>query len=176
MEWRKSLQAFEETPPTQNWLDIQESLDQDVPLIRKQLYDYAEEAPADALSNIFNTLDTPQKRSIFSISRSRAVAAASITVLGLLSVFYLINAPKTNPKIEASVIQSQKTPSTTNLKIEQVKISPKIQSLLTSHSSQKDTLIQHWQKKIAHSPYVPTGNNFFDIAEMVHLIEENEKH
>lgn len=180
MEWRKALQDFEETPPSHCWTEIKESLEQDIPELRNQLYHYAEPAPEGTMQEIFAKLEKKERQNIFFFSRSRAVAAASVAVLLTLSILYIIGSPDKSPNVGAAVIQSKKNTQSnyivhTNQNGEQVNISPKLRFLISSSQNPNDSLVKKWQHKLAHSPYMPAGNNFFDIAEMVHLLEEKEK-
>lgn len=179
MEWRNKLQEFEETPPSQCWSAIQESLAQDVPALKDKLYDISEPVPAAMKQRIFTALNKEERQNVFSLTRSRAVAAASIGVLLALSVLYIISPTENKPQVGTSVINSISKNKTAHSFIiytdqhgEQIKISTKLKSLLNKNN--KDTTMQHWQHKMATSPYVPAGNNFFDIAEMAKILEENK--
>lgn len=182
MEWRKSLQELEENPPTHCWSEISNSLDQDIPAIKKSLYDYSETPPASAKEKIFNTLGNKKQATIIRLTRSKAVAAASISVLLGLTVLYIISSPENKPKVGAAVIQYGTNNTNgnnyipyTNPNGDQIKISPKLHSVLAPAEHSNDTLIQLWQKKLGKSTYIPAGNNFFDIAEMVKFLEEENR-
>lgn len=183
MEWRNALHDFEENPPSHCWSEIKESLDQDIPAIRKQLYEYSENPPLTVGQKILSQIEGRKKTNIFYLSRSKVMAAASLAVLLALSVLYIISSPENRPKVGAAVYQSGNKEENatrsyilfTNQKGEQINISPKLHSVLQPTVKRNDSLIQTWQKKLSNSAYVPTGNNFFDIAEMVHILEEDEK-
>lgn len=180
MEWRKALQDFEETPPSHCWTEIEASLRADLPKLRDLLYEYGEPVPVETRQIIFDKLEKQEKQNIFFFSRSRAVAAASVLVLLTLSILYIIGSPDKHPNVGASVIQSKKSSTKqyiihTNQNGDQVKVSPKLRFLVPALENANDSLIKKWHYKIAHSPYIPAGNNFFDIAEMVNLLEEKEK-
>lgn len=183
MEWKKALQNLEETPPTHCWSEIKESLIEDIPEIRSKLYDYTEAAPEEAQHIILSRIGNPKKGKLISLSRSRSVAAASIIVLMSLSVLYIISTPDIKPKVGTVVIQSTEKKETTagnyilhtNQNGEQIKVSSKLLPILPSGSKKNDSLIKNWQKKLGTSAYIPTGNNFFDIAEMIQFLEEEDK-
>lgn len=182
MEWRQALYHLEENPPSHCWKEVNDRLDQEIPELRNLLYTYSELAPEESKPIIFNRL-SKQKAAIFQIKRSKAVAVASIAVILSLTILYTISTPDNKPKVGTSVIQVMDTNQSkskqhnlyTNSIGYSIKLSPKLKTILTNHSVSNDSLVQKWQEKLITSPYIPSPNNFFDIAEMVKLLEENDK-
>jgi hypothetical protein len=60
------------------------------------------------------------------------------------------------------------TTSTGELK----RVSYKFEELIPEIRRQDGEIVQQWKNKLATSAFIPAGNNFFDIAEMIRLMEE----
>lgn len=177
MEWKQALQNLESNPPDYCWTKINDALNEDIPEFRRKLYSLSETAPEQSKTVIFNRLSN-KKTPVITINRSKAVAAACIAVMLSLTILYSISTPENKPKMGTSLIEaidSNHSIQFNNLNGYQKEISPKLKSIFTSHSKVNDSIVQHWQLQLANSPYIPSGSNFFDIAEIINLLKENEK-
>jgi hypothetical protein len=55
------------------------------------------------------------------------------------------------------------------------RISYKFEEMIPEIKKQNSELIRKWRAKLESSSFVPAGNNFFDIAEMVKILEEEKR-
>ena len=55
------------------------------------------------------------------------------------------------------------------------RVSYKFEEMLPEMKKQNSELIRKWKEKLAASSFVPAGNNFFDIAEMVQILQEEKR-
>lgn len=59
---------------------------------------------------------------------------------------------------------------------EQRRISYKLEKLLPAiRSHVRNDTVARWMSTLEHSSFIPSGNNFFDILEMVKLAEQNQR-
>ena len=184
MEWKNTLQDFEQTPPQHCWGEIREVLDQDLPLVRQKLADFAEDPPPHSKHSIFQQLgQSVQPRRIW-LSRSKSVAAASIALVLGLSVLYSIFSPVHPPQVSASVAGARKGDSMIRMQQaengyiwlyftneEPIRISPKFMELVPALNDSQSTRVKDWQQQLLESSFAPSGSNFMDIAELSRLLE-----
>jgi hypothetical protein len=55
------------------------------------------------------------------------------------------------------------------------RVSYKFEEMIPEMKNQNSELIRKWKEKLAASSFVPAGSNFFDIAEMVKILEEEKR-
>jgi hypothetical protein len=55
------------------------------------------------------------------------------------------------------------------------RVSYKFEEMIPEMKKQNSELIRKWKEKLEASSFVPAGSNFFDIAEMVKLLQEEKR-
>ncbi len=198
MEWRKNLYQFEVTPPANAWDNIRAELESDVPVIRKALTDYAEEPPALVWEAITKQLDLPGKTSLVWYRRPAYVtlAAASVAAIVFLFVnFYTGRKDFSAADVAASVykpgpvIQPAATSDPVAVRMdnedenyiylvtksgEVKRVSYKLEKMVPEIMKQDGEKFRKWSNKIEASAFIPAGNNFFDIAEMIRILGDEK--
>lgn len=184
MEWKNTLQDFEQTPPQHCWGEIREVLDQDLPLVRQKLADFSEDPPPHSKHTIFQQLgQSAQPRRIW-LTRSKSVAAASIALVLGLSILYIIFSPVPPPQVSVSVAGARKGDSMIRMQQaengyiwlylsneEPIRISPKFMELVPALKDSQSARVKDWQQQLLESSFAPSGSNFMDIAELSRLLE-----
>lgn len=187
MEWKKTLQDFEQTPPPQCWDEIREVLDQDLPQVRQKLSALTVDPPARSKHAIFQQLgQSVQPRRIW-LTRPKLIAAASIALVLGISVLYFISSPVRPPQVSVSVAGARKGDSMTRMQQAEngyiwlyirndapIRISPKFIEMVPALKDTQSPIIKNWQEKILESSFAPSGSNFLDIAELSRLLEEEK--
>jgi hypothetical protein len=188
MEWKKTLQDFEQSPPPQCWNEIREVLDQDLPLVRQKLSSLTAEPPPHSKHAIFQQISHPAQPRRIWLTRSKSIAAASIALVLGLSVLYIVFSPVQPPQVSVSVTGARKGDSITrirqdengyiwlyNINEEPIRISPKLIELIPAlKDTQQSTIVKNWQQQLLESSFAPSGSNFMDIVELSRLLEEEK--
>jgi hypothetical protein len=55
------------------------------------------------------------------------------------------------------------------------RVSYKFEEMIPEMKKQNSELIRKWKEKLEASSFVPAGNNFFDIAEMVKILQDEKR-
>jgi hypothetical protein len=55
------------------------------------------------------------------------------------------------------------------------RLSYKFEEMIPEMKKQNSELIRKWKEKLEASSFIPAGNNFFDIAEMVKILQEEKR-
>lgn len=55
------------------------------------------------------------------------------------------------------------------------RISYKFEEMIPEMKKQNSELIRKWKQKLESSAFIPAGDNFFDIAEMVKILQEEKR-
>jgi hypothetical protein len=55
------------------------------------------------------------------------------------------------------------------------RVSYKFEEMIPEMKKENSELIRKWKEKLAASSFVPAGSNFFDIAEMVKILQEEKR-
>jgi hypothetical protein len=53
------------------------------------------------------------------------------------------------------------------------RVSYKLEKMITEIRRQDGDKIRRWTDKLEHSAFIPAGDNFFDIAEMIKIMGED---
>lgn len=55
------------------------------------------------------------------------------------------------------------------------RLSYKFEEMIPEMKKQDSELIRKWKEKLEASSFIPAGNNFFDIAEMIKILQEEKR-
>jgi hypothetical protein len=55
------------------------------------------------------------------------------------------------------------------------RLSYKFEEMIPEMKKQDSELIRKWKEKLEASSFIPAGNNFFDIAEMIRILQEEKR-
>ena len=200
MEWRKNLYHFEEQPPEQAWELISKELEEDIPALRNKLFDVTAVPPPEvwhAVASEINGEETnPVQAPVIWYKKSWNIAAAAVFAAVLFGVVYL-NSNKIDPAgMSTAVINPvpsskndpapapQKDPVSifqndnnyiyfTSANGETKRLSYKLKPLLPALTKREHhVLLDKWSNTIENSAFIPSGNNFFDIVEMLRMVEQ----
>lgn len=168
MEWKNNLQEFSAAPPEQSWNNIQRRL------------------PASPKGRL-KLFNNPYP------SIAIAACATGIIFLGIqflpdqyftgLHIRTSVNQSKINttvPKSEKKQASSAGSSLNDGLMTivlpngDSTKVSEKLKGFIPEIYRQKGNRVTPWQQKMATSNFIPRGDHFFDITEMVRTIQENE--
>ncbi|WP_336517607.1 hypothetical protein [Pollutibacter soli] len=176
---RSSLDALEEEPPTGAWDLIKAGIN------------------AESVTETETTTETPVVR----FHRKRIFAYAAVIASTLLIISALVNlirneneglnAESIRTSIgagESKKIQPQVSYSDSNYILVPAndgsynRVSYKLNDMVKSvyNTGQQDSQVRQrwnntllrWKQKMEHSQFMPTGSNFFDLAEMADVIDE----
>lgn len=63
----------------------------------------------------------------------------------------------------------------TNSNGEVRRLSYKFEEMIPEMKKQDSEMIRKWKEKLEASSFIPAGNNFFDIAEMIRIMQEDKR-